>query len=322
MELKGIDIASWQANLNAGSVDADFVIVKATEGTGYVNPTCERHFQQALAAGRQLGVYHFAQNLHNSAIAEADWFVKNITGYIGRAILVLDWETGVHDVVWAKAFLDRVFEKTGVRPLIYMSESVTNSYDWSAVAAADYGLWVAKYRDHAADYNYDMSLAGTKPSVKYWEFYAIWQWTSRGRLDGYDADLDCNVFYGSRVTWDAYVKSSAVVPSVPTPATTHDVVTYTVKSGDTLSKIAGNYSTTVEHIASVNGIANPNLIFSGQVLKISGTGANASKTYTIQSGDNLSSIASNNGTTVANLVALNGITNPSLIFPGTKIRLT
>ena len=44
--------------------------------------------------------------------------------------------------------------------------------------------------------------------------------------------------------------------------------TYTVKSGDTLSAIAKKFGTTYQKIASDNGIANPNLIYPGQVLKI------------------------------------------------------
>ena len=88
--LKGIDIASWQANLNAETIPADFVIVKATEGTSYVNPFCDKHFQQAKKAGKKLGVYHFARNSINSAEAEANFFVNNIKGYVKQAILVLD----------------------------------------------------------------------------------------------------------------------------------------------------------------------------------------------------------------------------------------
>ena len=46
-------------------------------------------------------------------------------------------------------------------------------------------------------------------------------------------------------------------------------VTYTVKSGDTLSKIAANYNTTVDTLAKLNNIKNVNLIYTGQVLTIS-----------------------------------------------------
>ena len=79
--LKGCDVSNWQ---NVGSADGyDFVIIKATEGYGYVDPKCEGHYQRAKANGQLRGVYHFARpDLGNSAAVEADWFVDNIQGYI------------------------------------------------------------------------------------------------------------------------------------------------------------------------------------------------------------------------------------------------
>ena len=215
MSLYGIDIASYQSSLDISKVACDFVIVKATEGTGYINPVCDKHFQQALKLGKKLGFYHYAQNEHNTARQEADFFINNCLGYFGKGIPVLDWEEGVHDVAWALEWLKIVEERTGVKPLIYMSESVANKYDWSKVVANNNGLWVAKYRDYEPDYNYDMSSAGTVPSTNYWSFYAIWQFTSSGRLNGYNGNLDCNIFYGDEKAWDKYV--SVYKESKPTP---------------------------------------------------------------------------------------------------------
>ena len=325
MSLHGIDIASYQAGLNAGAIAGDFVIVKATEGVGYVNPYCDGHYQQAKNAGKKVGVYHFARNTANSAEAEASFFLKNIQGYIKNAILVLDWEdSNTSDVAWAKRWLDYVQRETGVRPLIYMSESVVNSWDWSSVAKADYGLWVAKYRDMVADFNYDMSQAGTPPSVKWWNGYAMWQWTSSGRLNGWGGNLDCNEFYGDKAAWDKYAggapapagNSGQTANPQPAPAPTQ---TYVVKSGDTLSGIAAQYGTTWQHLQAINGLQNANLIFAGQVLKV---GGQATKTYTVQRGDNLSSIAAAHGTTYQALQLLNGIANPNLIYPGQVLRLS
>lgn len=54
-------------------------------------------------------------------------------------------------------------------------------------------------------------------------------------------------------------------------ATETTQTTYVVKSGDTLYRIAAKYGVTVQQIVAANNIANPNLIFTGQVLKIPGT---------------------------------------------------
>lgn len=101
---------------------------------------------------------------------------------------------------------------------------------------------------------------------------------------------------------------------------------YTVVPGDTLSGIAQRYNTTYQNLAAINGIANPNLIKAGQVLKVPGAGAAAPKpadqqTYTVVSGDSLSGIAAKFGTSWQRLQSLNGIPNASLIYPGQVLKI-
>ena len=212
--LKGLDLSHWQSDFNAfGSVD--FAIIKATEGVGYKDPAFDTLYQRAKASGKLLGVYHFARpDLNNGAIAEADWFVKVIEPYVKEAILVLDWETGyLGNVAWAKQFLDRVKERTGIKAILYASRSPINSFDWSSVANADYGLWVA-------DYGANTGREGTKPAVKWWQFYILWQYTSRGRVAGYGANVDLNNFYGDAETWRKYATSESNPTPAPTPTPT------------------------------------------------------------------------------------------------------
>ena len=194
-----VDVSSWQA-LGAGD-GWDGVVAKATEGGCYVDPMCDAHYQRAKANGQRRGVYHFARpDLNpNGAIEEADFFVDNCLGYVKDGILVLDWECAVWNVAWAKTWLDRVYSRTGVRPLIYMSASVVNGYDWSSVANAGYGLWIAGYPN---EYNVPNP---PKPSEDYlpysigaWPFCAMWQYSSSA------GSLDRDIFYGDKNAWNAY----------------------------------------------------------------------------------------------------------------------
>lgn len=104
---------------------------------------------------------------------------------------------------------------------------------------------------------------------------------------------------------------STTVPDKPSAATQTHVVQY----GETLSSIATKYGTTYQALASLNGLSNPNMIYAGQVLKVNGI-ASITRTYTVRSGDNLSSIASKLGTTYQALAQRNGLSNPNLIYPG------
>ena len=72
MALNGIDISNWQSGINLAVVPCDFVVIKATEGTGYVNPDYERAYRQAKTAGKCLGIYHYASG--GNIQAEAEYF--------------------------------------------------------------------------------------------------------------------------------------------------------------------------------------------------------------------------------------------------------
>jgi cell wall-associated NlpC family hydrolase len=121
--------------------------------------------------------------------------------------------------------------------------------------------------------------------------------------------------------------------------------TYRVVAGDTLSAIAARFGTTVANLAAINHLSNPNLIFAGQVLTISGSAggggpgnagragnggstattsapAASGTTYRVVAGDTLSAIAARFGTTVANLAAINHLANPNLIFAGEVLTIS
>lgn len=107
---------------------------------------------------------------------------------------------------------------------------------------------------------------------------------------------------------------STVTNKATTPITSTGTQAYTVRYGDTLSGIASRYGTSTSTLASINGIANANLIYPGQVLKLSG--GSSARSYTVRSGDTLSGIASRLGTSWTSLKAKNGIANANLIYPG------
>ena len=325
--LKGIDISHHQKGIDLGAIDTDFVICKATEGNGYTDEMCDTFYQKAKSLGKKLGVYHFARpDLGNTAEAEADWFIKETLGYHKEAMLILDWESGnLQDTTWARKWLDRVYSKTGVRPVIYMSASVMRSANWGDVVAGDYGLWVANYGSN--DGTAQESVFDRYP-LKHWSFYALWQYTSVGRLNGYSGNLDLNYFSGDESAWDKYAggspsSSSTPSQSKPVEQPSKSEIIYTVVSGDTLSGIASKYGTTYQKLAEYNNISDPNKIYPGQQIKIPGTGSQGSSAvyYTVVSGDNLTKIANKYGTTVNQLVSWNNISNPNLIYPGQKLRV-
>lgn len=324
MTLNGIDTSSWQAGIRVDRVPCDFVIIKATEGVDYVNPECENDYQEGKNGGKDLGIYHFAKpSRGNSAKAEAEFLARNTEGYFGEALFALDWEDHgtQHMTGWACDFMDHFDFLTGINPMIYMSESVVTSHNWERAVGADRGLWVAKYRDMVPDFNFDMSQAGTAPSGGQWGGYAIWQWTSTGRLANWGGNLDCNVFYGDRAAWGKYAGSATPNPSpnpspTPVPPQEH---TYVVQPGDNLSAIAARFGTTWQHLQAINGLKDANRIYPGQVLKVLGEAQ--TRTHTVQPGEFLSMIGQKYGVAWTAIAQANGIQNPDRIYPGQVLRI-
>ena len=117
-----------------------------------------------------------------------------------------------------------------------------------------------------------------------------------------------------------------IPPPTPTsqPAPSGQV-THVVRQGENLFRIALHYGTSVEAIASANGIANPALIYVGQRLTISTQGAQppapSATTYVVQRGDNLFRIALRFNMSHLYLAQYNGIANPSNIYAGQVLRI-
>ena len=205
--LNGVDIASYQSNIDASRLaTTDFVIVKFTQDTGYLNPYADRQYSTAKAAGKLMGAYHYAEG--KDPEDEAQHFVSSLGNRVGDCILALDWEGSQNqlfgtgkDVAWCKAFLDEVYSLTGVRPLIYMSKSVCRKYDWSSVAQ-NYPLWCAQYKSNSIT-DYQSSPWTDSNSFGAWGKPTIYQYSSHGRIAGYDANIDLDLAYMTADQWRA-----------------------------------------------------------------------------------------------------------------------
>ena len=208
----GIDISSHQGGLNIAAIWADFVIVKVSEGTGYENPFWRAQAEATLAAGKRLGLYHFANDEDPSE--QARFFLDRAKAYAGRATFWLDWEA---DAVGlgpgpALAFLNQVAAETKSTPGFYTYQNVLSSYDWSAVAAR-FPLWVAGGPDYS-DYGRSYSDPPV-PTVPYWGGGAlVHQYTEDGYLPGYSSHLDLDRLR-DRAAWDAMIGGGHVTVSAP-----------------------------------------------------------------------------------------------------------
>ena len=195
--MNGIDISAWQGdkNIDLAKVPYDFCIIKATEGTDYKNRYFAAHCDAVLKKKKLLGAYHYANG--SDPQIEADHFLAYVKKYIGKAVLVLDWEAknnhqfGKNDLEWCLKWCNYVYRKTGIKPLIYIQKSAMN-----AVKKAGYGLWVAQYPD------YERTGYQEHPWNEGAYNCLIRQYTSAGKLSGYSGSLDLNKAYISAASWN------------------------------------------------------------------------------------------------------------------------
>lgn len=227
MSMKFIDISNWQAGLNVASVVKNgglgAVIVKATEGVGFVDKSCDGFVQQCISNGIRFGFYHFARN--NDAAAEAEFFRKNTTGYEGKGIPVLDWEDG-QSIAWVNKFVERYHELTGVWPWVYGNAWRFNQ----GTVNTNCGRWVAGYPSNGiTDINYGLNNDCAYKVNN--GLVCAWQFSSSVRISGYSGNLDGDVFYGDATAWDKYAGGS--------PASGGSGGSTTTPSGSVLSLAVG-----------------------------------------------------------------------------------
>lgn len=309
MSLRGIDVSSYQSGIDLSVVPCDFVIVKATEGVNYVNPDCDRAVQQAIQLGKCWGTYHYVNG--SGAVAEADYYVNNIKGYLGKGILCIDWEGGSNrawgDYAYLETLVSRVIERTGIKPLIYVQAS---AYAPTAAVAKrhDCGLWIAQYADtNATGYQDQPWNEGAYDC-------AIRQYSSAGRLNGWNGSLDLDKFYGDANAWRRYAGASGAATPAPAPTDplagksdaqlADEVIAGKYGDGENRKRALGN------RYDAVQAIVNQKL-----------GGGTRSRTYTVRAGDTLSGIAARYGTTWQHLQQINGIRDANLIFAGQVLRI-
>lgn len=198
---KGIDISKFQEGIDMNAIKNagfDFVILRAGY-TGYGDATSkakdhcfEKFYNQAKSLGLGVGAYYFSiATSYQKGVDEANWLYNNcLKGKQFEYPIYID----VEDDTGGKKYLRKAgknattqgvkgfcetLEKLGYYVGIYASD-ISGFKDMMNISElTQYDKWVARY--------------GSKPN--YVTNYGIWQYTSSGRINGYNANLDMNEAY-------------------------------------------------------------------------------------------------------------------------------
>jgi lysozyme len=211
-----IDVSNYQKTIDYSQVDRDIVIMKASQGTTFLDPYLFQNYDQAKHQhGKLVGMYHFANG--NDPVAEANWFLQCIQPIEQFDVFVLDYEIHLADPVsWCAAFLNHVYDATGIWPLIYMNRSTLAGYNWNDILSKC-GLWIADPNHNPDD-----------GAQTYGHTYILHQY-GETNVPGVSGLCDVDRYWGSLESWKKYgYNYQAPSPSAPPqPVVTIQTVTQT-----------------------------------------------------------------------------------------------
>lgn len=198
--VQGIDISyanppvDWERVKAAG---ISFAYVRQ----GYRTRTDTRwreHAEAAHKAGIPCGAYHFAY-VDQDPFDEVQRFIDDGgvdgAGLVLRPVLDIEERNNAPAALvlyWARAWLDRLADRTGTLPMLYTYPAFWTGLGTEArkQSWAEFPLWIAHY-------------GVTSPTIPApWANYTMWQWTGTGTVDGVTGQVDRNVLAdGGSLDW-------------------------------------------------------------------------------------------------------------------------
>ena len=187
-------------NAEGRTFPISFVYIKSTEGTNIRNRYFLSDYMKAKKQGIHVGAYHFF-SLKSPAKAQANYFVNHTLFRKGDFPPVLDVEPtdaqirkigGDEELMnRVRVFMNIVEQRTGMRPILYISQSFINHHMNNATDIKQkYNVWIARYGQY-------------KPDVK----LVYWQLCPDGKVDGITGAVDINVFNGYQAQFDEFIQT-------------------------------------------------------------------------------------------------------------------
>ena len=313
-QYRGIDISEFQGEIDfeevrRSGIEAVYIRVGAGE---YTDEYFAENYERAKAAGLKIGFYHYvtARSVDEGR-RQARFFASLAAGREPDMRLAMDFEyfgsLSVSQInAISEAYLDELTALTRREAVIYSDLSNARNI-FSRALAEKYPLW-------AAQYGADEPSANGK-----WREWVGFQYTDEGRVGGIYGNVDRNIF-----TEGIFLSDSGRIDGekrTSVRARTRTLTVY-VRAGDTLWAIAREYGTTVEAIARENRIADPNMIFAGERLRITlPARGNGEEIYNVRRGDTPISIAGKFGVTLSALEDRNGLERGETIYAGDKLSI-
>jgi GH25 family lysozyme M1 (1,4-beta-N-acetylmuramidase) len=304
--MRGIDVSEWQGNINWDLVkkQIDFAILKlgniGDNTKFWLDPKFVRNYNECVRLNIPIGVYVYS---YTNAVDNAKAAARDVVNYLKDKRIQLPVYIDMEDAEISVEGKDKltqiciefntIIEQAGLWAGVYANLKWYNNYLNKDEIKRRYTTWIA-HPENANNLD------------KYKGHYDMFQYSFKGKISGISGNVDMNYLYRDLVAEISGNKVQPVQPKKSNEQIANEVIagrwgngqdridklvaegydyqtiqnivneklgykdekTYVVKSGDTLSAIASKYGTSYQEIANKNNIANPNLIYPGQILKI------------------------------------------------------
>lgn len=194
--VRGVDVSRYQGQIDwelLASNDISFAYIKATEGSSHVDSCFSYNYEEARKTSLRIGAYHFF-SYDSGGQTQADHYIAVVEKTDGMLPPMIDLEfygdkkqnppeqSQVRQEL--TVMLNGLEEYYGMKPVIYATEKSYKLY--LADAFQEYDIWIRNVI--------------TSPRLSDHREWTFWQYTDRGKLEGYRGDekyIDMNVFHGS-----------------------------------------------------------------------------------------------------------------------------
>ncbi len=204
--IKGVDVSSYQGEIDwevLSSQNISFVFIKATEGSSFADKNFDANFSGAQKTALAVGAYHFF-SYDSSGQTQAENFINTVTPFEGMLPPVIDLEfygdkeknppDRASVELQLKTMLAVLEAHYGQKPIIYATEKsyelyLSNDYQ-------EYDIWIRNVI--------------TKPELTDGRTWMFWQYSNRGKLNGYIGEeefIDLDVFNSSAEEYSLFLQS-------------------------------------------------------------------------------------------------------------------
>ena len=357
MARRGIDISSHQGNIDLAALKSqiDFVIIRVGYGTsGTLDTKFKRNADLCVQLGIPFGFYWYSYALNvEGARREAEAFLNAIEPYKDKYSYGCWFDMEDADGYKRKngmpsnqtlremcAMFCKIVESSGYYAGIYASSSWFNN-QLNGDEIKPYDKWIAQWPTSGGK----QTALNTSPDSRN---SSMWQFTSAGKFNGYNGNLDTNYAYydypsliGNIVT--PQPEQPEQKPSYP-EGSTLDLVYRTMldefgKGEERKNNLGPRYDEVQDFINHIYSASTETLVTETKTGKYGNNpvretvlgerysdvqsiinGSSSSRYYTVVSGDTLSGIGQKLGVNWKHIADINNISSPYTIYPGQKLK--